>query len=508
MRAFGRTLQRISVAEQTIQRLGGRIEPSAIHGQLRQLASHGTQPENQGGVTVLPAHDTRGREWPVVFLPRLNEHIFPADAHISALFRESTAHGLKAQAEQLAERRGLGSGAFSFVGFAESPRDSKEEEDRLFNLAATRATEQLILSWSERDADKEISPSIYVRRAVARHSGQSVQEIDWAESIAQFRHDVPAKAYWYPPTRERLSFPDVSGETVFQSVALKHSPSSLSVRWLCPRKYFYERILGLERAVGDPQVYGMLVHRILQTLILHPPETVRLESILNRPDIQDIVEKYHHRFSSETVFSFSMGRLRSALQDFLDNNDAFFQQRLFVYDGNPVVEKELEQTTNLENRTVNLVGKIDVALHDPSGQVRIIDFKTGQSATVDALRRSMVYRDDEDAAINPVDRDYQLPFYRLLLVPEGEVLLSHFYLQPVYGGRKGFKEVTIRITDEFSGGKGEITGAELDAGLNEALRLAIDIEQAVEFPREPKNQACRHGMSECSFLFLCDRMGG
>jgi hypothetical protein len=506
MRALGRVLQRISAAEQTVGRLRGRIDPATVRRRLRYLVGQGAHLDIASGVAVLPAHETRAREWPIVFLPRLNEHVFPADPHISALFRGATAQALKERAERLAESRRLGRGAFSFVGFAEDPHDSKEEEDRLFTLAATRATERLILAWSDRDGDREVSPSVYVRQAVARFCNQPLREIDWSIVTARFRHMVPPDAYWYPPTREGSIRPAVSEAPVFHLVSVTHSPYSLSTRWLCPRRYFYRHVLGLDREVTDAQTYGNLVHGILRALVLAPPEQLRAEIILRRPDIQEIIEHHHRRFSSESAFAFSMDRLRSALQDFLDKNPDFFRQRLLSVQGGPVVERKLERAAKREGKPVKLVGKVDVALHDLAGQVKVVDFKTGPPISVSALRRSMVYRESDVGKTQPPDRDYQLPLYRFLLAPNEPVLLSHFYLRPVHGGREGFKDVTIRVTDEAGLDEKTVTEAEMEGCVGEALKLAVDTEQAAGFPREPRNQACRRGLGECSFLFLCDGM--
>jgi hypothetical protein len=118
----------------------------------------------------------------------------------------------------------------------------------------------------------------------------------------------------------------------------------------------------------------------------------------------------------------------------------------------------------------------------------------------------MVYRESDVGKAKPPDRDYQLPLYRFLLAPNEPALLSHFYLRPVHGGREGFKDVTIRVTNEAGLDEKTVTEAEMDGCVGEALKLAVDTEQAAGFPREPKNQACRRGLGECSFLFLCDGM--
>ncbi|HQP98656.1 MAG TPA: PD-(D/E)XK nuclease family protein [bacterium] len=507
MRALGKALQRIRMAEDTVRRFRGHIHPGIIRLQLPQLIGHSAPPDNRTGVAVIPAHETRGQHWPVVFLPRLNEHVFPADPQISALFREETALALKERTEHLAAQRHLGKGAFSFVGFAEDPRDSREEEDRLFTLAASRASECLLLSWSERDGDREISPSIYVRKTIARLRKQPPQQLDWVEVSETYRYVTPPEAYLFPPVRKDPYPIQVSPESVFDSVLIRHSPSSLSTCWLCPRKYFYQTALQLDRAVTDAQVYGIMVHNILRNLTLDPPQSIQVEDVLKRKDISGIIENNRNRFTSETQFLFYMDRMTSALQDFFDKKGEFFAEPVYVVDGEPVVERRLERTVSLKSGDIILTGKVDVAKDISGKAVAIIDFKTGTPDTEKALRRAMVYR-EEDTKYTPADRDYQLPLYHFLISPPKETYLCQYHIVPAYGAKKGFTELAFRIIPEGEPEQGELTKKEISTVLDEAFALAIQTEQARSFPREPKNDACRKYGMECPFLFLCDRMNG
>jgi superfamily I DNA/RNA helicase len=507
MRALGKALQRIRMAEETVRRFEGPIHPGMIRLQLSELVGHSAPPDNRTGVAVIPAHETRGRHWPVVFLPRLNEHVFPADPQISALFREETALALKERAEHLAAQRRLGKGAFSFVGFAEAPHDSREEEDHLFTLAASRATECLILSWSERDGDREIPPSIYVRKAIAHLRKQPIRQLDWVEVSEMYRYTAPLEAYWFPPVREDPYPIPPSPGPVFDSVIVRHSPSSLSVCWLCPRKYFYQTALQLDHAVTDAQIYGIMVHKILQNLTIDPPPSLQVEDVMKRSDISGIIDSNRSRFSSEIQFRFYRDRMTSALQDFFDKKSGFFTEPAYLLNGEPVVERRLERTVPLKNGKITLIGKVDAAKDVPGSGVRIIDYKTSDPPSADALRRAMAYRekDDRQAA---ADRDYQLPLYYFLISPPKETYLCQYHIVPAYGAKKGFTELSYRVIPEGEPTKEELTEQEILTVLDEAFALAIQTEQAQFFPREPRNDACRKYGMECPFLFLCDRTNG
>ncbi len=505
MRVLGRVLQRIADSEQTVDRLGGRIGPRAIRRRLRALVGHGTQPEDRGGIAILPAHETRGREWPVVFLPRLNEHSFPADTQISALFRNATAQQLKAKAEKLDRERGLGGGAFSFAGFAEDPGDAKAEEDRLFVLAVTRATERLVLSWSDREGDRDIAPSKYAREAVGRRLNANPHDIDWVSSTEAFRRIPAEESYWYPPTRQTGLAISVSDKSpTFDSVRIEHSPSSLSTYWLCPRKYFYQNALRLEQEISDYQIYGQMVHSVLRTLMLQPPDSLDTDAVFDRTDIQGITAKHRTQFSSETAFSFFFDRFVSSLHDFFEKRPDLFEKPVYCVGAIPVIERKLTRIETIHDRNITLVGKIDLAFEDEPGSLRIVDFKTGQPVSEVGLRRAMVFRENEPKSPIMPDRDYQLPLYKYLLNPQEDTLLSHFYLRPAY--REGFKERTVAVSSTAD--NTILTEEELSGCIREALELAVSIEEASEFPREPKNQACRKFQTECPFIFLCDGMEG
>jgi len=505
MRVFGRVLQRIADVEQTVEALGGRIGPSAVRRRLRELVGHGTQPEDRGGVAILPAHETRGRQWPMVFLPRLNEHSFPADTQISALFRDATAQELKRRAEKLDEDRGLGGGAFSFAGFAEDPQDAKQEEDRLFVLAATRASERLVLSWSDSDGERDIAPSVYAREAVGRRLEIDPHDIDWATMTDRFRQAPARDSYWYPQTREPAGEIISPGAVpVFHSVKIEHSPSSLSTYWLCPRRFFYRHVLRLEEEIADNQVYGMMVHAVLRNLLLEPMETADVNTMLAREDIQQIISRHRAHFSNETSFSFFLDRLVSSLYDLLDKDNKFFNKDLYWMGTGPVVEKKLTRIENIGEKEIAVIGTIDLVFTESPDQVRIVDFKTKMPVSAKQLRRSMVFRDQDAQQVNMPNRDYQLPLYKFLLNPTEQVLLSHYYVRPSY--REGFLDRTITIKDNAD--DTSITETELAACVEEALSIAVSIEEAVDFPREPKNDACRGYQNECPYLFLCDGIEG
>ena len=116
----------------------------------------------------------------------------------------------------------------------------------------------------------------------------------------------------------------------------------------------------------------------------------------------------------------------------------------------------------------------------------------------------MVFRDQDAQQVNMPNRDYQLPLYKFLLNPTEQVLLSHYYVRPSY--REGFLDRTITIKDNAD--DTSITETELAACIEEALSIAVSIEEAVDFPREPKNDACRGYQNECPYLFLCDGIEG
>ncbi|HQO35747.1 MAG TPA: PD-(D/E)XK nuclease family protein, partial [bacterium] len=173
----------------------------------------------------------------------------------------------------------------------------------------------------------------------------------------------------------------------------------------------------------------------------------------------------------------------------------------------PVVERRLERTVSLKSGDITLTGKVDVAKDISGKAVAIIDFKTGTPDTEKALRRAMVYR-EEDTKYTPADRDYQLPLYHFLISPPKETYLCQYHIVPAYGAKKGFTELAFRIIPEGEPEQGELTEKEISAVLDEAFALAIQTQQARSFPREPKNDACRKYGMECPFLFLCDRMNG
>ncbi|MBV8301137.1 MAG: ATP-dependent helicase [Candidatus Dormibacteraeota bacterium] len=176
------------------------------------------------GIMLLTAHAAKGLEWPVVFIAACSRDGWNA--------RPGAPMQLQLPDVLVPEPPPLGDGPL-------------DEERRLFYVAATRARDQLVFSWSRRQQ---------------RRFGDQV-ETSFLEGVAQ--GDLPAErraltAVVPPPVRPRRS----PGEPLPVHPSL--GVSDLSTFKKCPRQFEYRTVWRLPARQTVQSWYGTLIHSVLR----------------------------------------------------------------------------------------------------------------------------------------------------------------------------------------------------------------------------------------------------
>jgi len=170
-------------------------------------------------VAIFTVHQSKGLEWPVVFLPSLTSRRFPSS------MSGRSQPWLIPDAVFGADKRARYEG-------------SDADERRLFYVAVTRARDTVYLSYAQKKTNK-LSPSPYL------------QEVANSKTIA-VRTSLPP-----PPP------PEHSGT--------KHNPVEVSFSDLadhehCGHVYRLSRVFGFQREVAEELGYGKAVHHVMRTL--------------------------------------------------------------------------------------------------------------------------------------------------------------------------------------------------------------------------------------------------
>jgi RecB family exonuclease len=270
-------------------------------------------------VHVLDAYEARQWSLPLVFVPGLTERHFPQYHREDAIVGDAALR-----------RAGL-----------DTKADREREERFLFDLAASRATEETVLSYPRFDENGQSSlPSFFLNHGTP------------AESTARVR---PAPA---------MSIPAPTPAPVPTEQAML-SASSIETYLQCPFQFFTRKTLRLKERPKAPRdrlnflVQGSILHHALA-------EWTRLPllgaSILEQAFDEACAKEHVPRtYRTEAV------RL-----ELLRHFEAFIRDQQVDLGWTPRVEESFEFALN---GSVSLRGRVDRMDVSPSGEALVIDYK-------------------------------------------------------------------------------------------------------------------------------------
>ena len=193
------------------------IRQLEIYGDEKQLRQLPTWADGIEAVRLLTVHASKGLEFRAVYLPVLGRGIFPA----------------RRRPQQCPPPEGM---------FESNPDDHDEEEECLFFVGLSRARDVLCLSRARRYGAQNSNPSDLLAGLASLLPGDPTGPVTWPSSTP-----IPAAAAEPTPASEPYSVED------------------LEVYLRCPRQYFYECVLGLNRRRQDSGYveFHRCVYRVL-----------------------------------------------------------------------------------------------------------------------------------------------------------------------------------------------------------------------------------------------------
>lgn len=279
-------------------------------------------------VDILTIHQSKGLEWPVVFVPSLVEGRFPSkySGQPQDWLIPETVFPPKSR------RRYEG---------------GEMEERRLFYVALTRAKDVVYLSRFRKKVNK-FNPSVLLR------------EIAGGDPPVTRRLPIPGP--FVPPADEPEELPTVS----FSELALYEG---------CPLRYRFSTSLGFQPQLVTELGYGRAIHHILRHLA---ERTKKNRELPTGEEVEDVFrDAFYLPFANNAAFYNLFDRARSLVGKYLTD---FSSDLLRVW------ETERAFELHLEKGVVN--GRADVILDREGGKIgklAIVDYKTANDPKTDDI---------------------------------------------------------------------------------------------------------------------------
>ncbi len=214
---------------------------------------------------VMTVHASKGLEFPVVYLPGLIQRNFPLQAHANPV--PAPAGMLPAESEGKAAH--------------------ESGEACLFYVGVTRARDQLVLSYSERNGKQKARPSAYLDALLAGLPPERVTRLQWqgmVEEIDDADEQDEVKSSGIAPSSQ-------PSEAFIEAV----KPSTLKVRDIetyqrCPRQYLYSTIYRFRSEQDAYQLFWQATQKTLEAL--QNQLAAAVETAPNLPTVEEVQSLY------------------------------------------------------------------------------------------------------------------------------------------------------------------------------------------------------------------------
>jgi DNA helicase-2/ATP-dependent DNA helicase PcrA len=308
--------------------------------------------------------------------------------------------------------------------------ESDSEERRLFYVALTRAKKEINISYGSFSSDgRERVPSQFVGEIDQNFIEVAVPD----EFVQKFskEKEILFKEKIVKPTKEdyKEKYKDFIREK-FASQGL--SVTALNNYLKSPWLYFYRNLVRLPEPQNKSQIYGTVIHAVLQSFF----DTLKYED----PGKEFLLQKLEERLSSEVLKD-------SEREDLLDKGyktlDAWYESNKGKFHKDVLTEFRVNGVyLSPEVRLTGVLDKVEF-IDGSDRHVRVVDYKTGKPKSEKVVRGETK---DSDGGYYR-----QIVFYKLLLqlYSDGKYIMDEGVLEFVEPDEKGkFTKHTFSPSDE------------------------------------------------------------
>ncbi len=210
-------------------------------GDSRQQGVTETGAEEPDIIRAMTIHASKGLEFPVVYLPGLIQRNFPLQARANPV--PAPAGMLPAESEGKAAH--------------------ESGEACLFYVGVTRARDQLVLSYSERNGKQKARPTAYLDALLAGLPPERITHLHWQGMIEE-TYDIDEQEDDLPVIASPSSQPSQNFLDAVKPSTLKATHIEAYQR--CPRQYLYSTIYGFRNEEDAYQLFWQATQKTLETL--------------------------------------------------------------------------------------------------------------------------------------------------------------------------------------------------------------------------------------------------
>lgn len=352
--------------------------------------------DHTGGVRLMTAHRSKGLEFNTVFIVHANDGIWGNRT----------------------------SRKYFNVPVTEHVRDSGriDDERRLFYVAMTRARNKVIVTYSNNDGEKDMTPS------------QFVLEIDGTlvsknkANIAKKVRDTRDKAQKEYEETSILNKDFVASVFKGQALSVTHINNFLD----CPWKYFFVNLIRIPKSEEKHQMYGTAVHETLKVYFDNYKEENDLK-------IDNVIDIFKHELDSLPL---SVDDKEDSYKKGKKAMEGYVKEYYPSWHRNLVTEYAVSALFDVNSKdSIKLTGKLDKVEIVGDGVVNVVDYKTGKPKS----------RNDIEGKTKSADGNYmrQLIFYKLLLDLDGKFSMRSGELDFIEPNERGkYKKESFEISKE------------------------------------------------------------
>ena len=334
-----------------------------------------------------------------------------------------------------------------------------EDERRLFYVALTRARKDIFITYSASSIDgKEQIPSQYVTEI----NPDLIDEIDVKDFEDEFLKNKE-QIFDIAPAQELTA----KNKDFFSNLFIKRglSATGLDNYLSCPWKFFYRNLLSFPDAKNKNQIYGTLMHLVMNRLISNKNHESRVKD--------DVVGLFNDLVMKSPL---PENEKKELLKKGQNSIPKIIDELIPVWQDKSLIGEMSIKGVKLDDGTI-LNGRLDmIEAINGGNEVIVHDFKTGKAKS----------RNNIAGLTASSDGNYlrQLTFYKILVdhYHEGKMKMVSGVIDFIEPDEKGkFKSENFEITDQ-----------EVEALTNQIKFVSEEIRQLAFWDRYCEEKDCEY----------------